>query len=126
MNFYTIAEFLSNRLGIANEIFQLNFEFPEERDYRIIENKNITNHFYLSGYEYWSNTGEGWKSIVLFFPKAIQIEIISVLNEYLHANGEDLIDENNLEDYTLNEDDFILILVQNNDQYLKLELALKE
>lgn len=126
MNYYTITEFLSDKLGIPNEFFELNFEFPEEREYINIDKKDIPNHYFLSSYEYCAKTGEDWKSIILFFPKAVEKEILSVLNEYLKAHNEDLIAENNPDNYALNQDNFNLILVQSNDRHLKVEIALKE
>ncbi|AVR46015.1 hypothetical protein C7S20_12550 [Christiangramia fulva] len=126
MDYFTLTKHLSKRLGINQEIFQLEFPYPADRDFKKIHSEEVKNHHYLSKYEYWANTKENWRSIKLFFPPAIKREVIQILNEYLKENGEELIDVENIpEKFSRDQDDFNLILGQNQD-YLILEIALKE
>jgi hypothetical protein len=125
MDYFTITKYLSERLGINEEIFQLEFPYPTDRDFKQIPTKEFKNH-YLSKYEYWANTKENWRSIKLFFPAGIMREVIQILNEYLEENVEELIDIENIpEEFSFDQDDFNLILGQNQDQLI-LEIALKE
>lgn len=126
MDYFTLTEYLSERLGINEEIFQLEFAYPTDRDFRQIPTKEIKNHHYLSKYEYWANTKENWRSIKLFFPTEIKREVIQILNEYLKENDEELIDIENIpEEFSFDQDGFNLILGQNQDQLI-LEIALKD
>tara|TARA_B100000678_G_scaffold90142_1_gene74983 strand:- start:373 stop:753 length:381 start_codon:yes stop_codon:yes gene_type:complete len=125
MDYFTLTKFLSERLGINQEIFQLEFSYPNDRDFNQIHIEEVKN-YYLNKYEYWANTKENWKSIKLFFPDGIKREVIQILNEYLKENTKELIDIENIpEEFSRDQDGFNLIVGQNRD-YLILEIAFKE
>ncbi len=126
MDYFTLTNYLSEKLGIDKEIFQLEFPYPIGSDLDQIQNQDFKNHYYLSSYEYWANTKERWRSIKLFFPKELKCEVILIFNEYLKAEGEKEIEVDDIpEEFSRDQEGFNLVLGQNTN-YLILEIALKE
>jgi hypothetical protein len=125
MEYNILVNNLSERTGINRNLFQLDFEPTQENELILVERQS-SNHYYFSQYEYWANINERWKSIVLFIPNGVIRDFLEILNSILEEYDEAVIDLNNIPDefsYNSNDNSFNVLLGQNKDEYYRIELA---
>lgn len=124
MDYKTLSDYLSQKLGLEQEKFQLDFEFPEDVEYDKF-NQEKSGNYYLSHFEHWFNSRQNWRSIKLFIPNGVKEEVIEILNEYLSENDVEEIDKKNIPiEFSRDQEGFNLLLGQNKE-YLILEIAQK-
>ena len=131
MDYNTLTNVLSERLGIDTNIFKIDLDKEKmfNEDYSIkYYSSHVINTYHISSYSYKENIKEHWESVTLIVPHAIIGDYINVMDNLFIESGiaYDFSDASN--GFTYDTENFTLLncTINKDSGSYSLEIALKQ
>lgn len=131
MDYNTLTNVLSERLGIHTNIFKIDLDKEKlfNEDYSIkYYSSHVINTYHISTYSYKENIKEHWVSVTLIIPHAVIGDYISVVDKIFIESGIVYDFSDAINGFTYNVENFILLncTINKDSGSYSLELALKQ